>query len=36
MISGTASEIVNNPEAKRLYLGERFYMDTSPDERKSG
>jgi lipopolysaccharide export system ATP-binding protein len=34
MISGTAEQIVNDPEAKRLYLGERFYMDTSADERK--
>jgi lipopolysaccharide export system ATP-binding protein len=26
MVSGTAEELVNNPQAKELYFGERFYM----------
>ena len=26
-ISGTANEIANDPEAKRLYLGENFQLD---------
>jgi lipopolysaccharide export system ATP-binding protein len=30
-VAGTASELVNNPDARRLYLGERFYMQL-PDE----
>lgn len=34
MLSGTAEELVNSPEARKYYLGERFYMDTSADERK--
>lgn len=34
MVSGTAHELVNSPEARKYYLGERFYMDTSIDERK--
>jgi lipopolysaccharide export system ATP-binding protein len=34
MLSGTADELVNSPEARKFYLGERFYMDTSADERK--
>ena len=34
MMSGTASELVNSPEARKYYLGERFYMDTSSDARK--
>lgn len=34
MLSGTADELVNSPEARKYYLGERFYMDTSGDERK--
>ena len=25
-ISGTAEELINNPEAKKIYLGERFAM----------
>jgi lipopolysaccharide export system ATP-binding protein len=33
-ISGTAKQIVENPDAKKLYLGERFYMDTTADDRK--
>jgi len=33
-VEGSAETIVNDPEARRLYLGERFYMDTTPDERK--
>jgi lipopolysaccharide export system ATP-binding protein len=34
MTSGTAEELVNSPEARKFYLGERFYMDTKQDERK--
>ncbi|MGI8907244.1 MAG: LPS export ABC transporter ATP-binding protein [Candidatus Sumerlaeaceae bacterium] len=34
MTSGTADELVNSPEARKFYLGERFYMDTRQDERK--
>jgi lipopolysaccharide export system ATP-binding protein len=34
MLSGSAEELVNSPEARKYYLGERFYMDTSADERK--
>jgi lipopolysaccharide export system ATP-binding protein len=30
-VAGTAAELVNNPDARRLYLGERFYMQL-PDE----
>jgi lipopolysaccharide export system ATP-binding protein len=30
-VAGTATELVNNPEARRLYLGERFYMQL-PEE----
>lgn len=33
MLWGTAEELVNSPEARKYYLGERFYMDTSADER---
>jgi lipopolysaccharide export system ATP-binding protein len=33
-LSGTAEELVNNERARTLYLGERFYMDTTPDVRK--
>lgn len=29
MLSGTAEELVNSPEARKYYLGERFYIDTS-------
>ena len=32
MMSGTAEELVNSPEARKFYLGERFYMDTSATE----
>lgn len=35
LISGTASELVNDPKARQYYLGERFYMDVQPDTRKS-
>jgi len=35
LISGTAAELVNDPKARQYYLGERFYMDTQPDTRKS-
>jgi lipopolysaccharide export system ATP-binding protein len=35
MLSGTANELVNSPEARKYYLGERFYMDTTQvEERK--
>lgn len=34
MMSGTAAELVNSEEARKFYLGERFYMDVTPDERK--
>lgn len=34
MMQGSASELVNSEEARKFYLGERFYMDTTPDERK--
>jgi len=33
-LSGTAEELVNSERARALYLGERFYMDTTPDVRK--
>jgi lipopolysaccharide export system ATP-binding protein len=29
LISGTSEEVANNPIAKKFYLGEGFYMDTS-------
>jgi lipopolysaccharide export system ATP-binding protein len=29
MLSGSAEELVNSPEARKYYLGERFYIDTS-------
>jgi lipopolysaccharide export system ATP-binding protein len=35
MISGTAEELVNSPEARKFYLGERFYMELRDDERKT-
>ena len=35
LISGTASDLVNDPKARQYYLGERFYMDVQPDARKS-
>ena len=34
-VSGTAEELVNDPEARRLYLGERFYMQLPQEERRS-
>lgn len=34
MMSGTAQELVESPEARKYYLGERFYMDTTIDVRK--
>jgi lipopolysaccharide export system ATP-binding protein len=34
MMQGTAHELVNSEEARKYYLGERFYMDTTPDARK--
>ena len=27
LIEGTAREIANNPEARRIYLGEKFRLD---------
>lgn len=33
--SGTSAEILTDPEAKRLYLGERFIMDI-PDDGRAG
>jgi lipopolysaccharide export system ATP-binding protein len=33
-LAGTAQEIVNDARARELYLGERFYMDMSPDQRR--
>jgi lipopolysaccharide export system ATP-binding protein len=27
MLSGTATELANDPEARRIYLGERFRLD---------
>lgn len=35
MLSGTAQELVESPEARKYYLGERFYMDTTVDARKA-
>ncbi len=35
LISGTPSEIANNPEAKTLYLGDRFRWDAQHDSRVS-
>ena len=29
--SGTARELTNDEEARRLYLGSKFYMDFSDD-----
>jgi lipopolysaccharide export system ATP-binding protein len=26
LISGTAQDLINDPEAKKIYLGERFKM----------
>jgi len=35
MLSGTCEELVNSPEARKYYLGERFTMDTTGvEERK--
>jgi lipopolysaccharide export system ATP-binding protein len=34
MLSGTAEELVNSPEARKFYLGDRFYMDTREVERR--
>lgn len=33
-IGGTPEEIVNNPEARRLYLGERFYMQLPEEDKR--
>ncbi len=35
LVSGSADELVNNPVARKFYLGESFYIDTTGvDERK--
>lgn len=34
-LSGSASDLVNDPRAREIYLGKRFYMDMTPDERNS-
>jgi len=34
MMEGSAEQLVNSPEARQYYLGERFYMDTTADLRK--
>jgi lipopolysaccharide export system ATP-binding protein len=34
-VSGDAEKLVNDPEARRLYLGERFYMNL-PESRRGG
>lgn len=33
-ITGKASDLVNDPRAREIYLGERFYIDLTPDERR--
>ena len=33
-LSGNAHDLVNDPRAREVYLGERFYMDMTPDERR--
>lgn len=33
-LSGSAEELVNDPRAREVYLGKRFYMDMTPDERR--
>ena len=35
VITGKASELVNDPKAREVYLGQRFYMDLTPDERRA-
>ncbi|MCH8333592.1 LPS export ABC transporter ATP-binding protein [Candidatus Sumerlaeota bacterium] len=39
-VSGKPAELINDPEARRLYLGERFYMqlpdDDAPEDPNSG
>ena len=38
-LHGTPEELVNHPEARRLYLGEKFQMDVEamrPGKPKSG
>lgn len=32
-LSGSAGDLVNDPRAREIYLGKRFYMDMTPDER---
>ena len=34
-LSGSASDLVNDPRAREVYLGERFYMDMTPDDRST-
>ncbi len=31
-LSGNAAELVNDPRARQLYLGKRFYMEIEPDD----
>lgn len=35
-VAGTAAELVNNPDARRLYLGESFYMNLPPERHPNG
>lgn len=35
-VAGTAAELVNNPDARRLYLGESFYMNLPAEPRAKG
>ncbi|HPB31123.1 MAG TPA: ATP-binding cassette domain-containing protein, partial [Candidatus Sumerlaeota bacterium] len=34
-LSGTAHDLVSDPRAREVYLGQRFYMDMTPDERRA-
>ncbi|OPZ05250.1 MAG: Lipopolysaccharide export system ATP-binding protein LptB [candidate division BRC1 bacterium ADurb.BinA292] len=34
LVQGAAEELVNNPEVRRLYLGERFYMEVPGQARE--
>jgi len=36
MISGSAEELINNPRARELYFGERFYMRLDSDSDEGG
>lgn len=35
-LSGSAKDLVNDPRAREVYLGDRFYMDMTPDDRRTG